>query len=276
MIQSSKVFLTLLSAGLVLTACTVGPILSGKDTPAGGTRTEFAFQTAAQHADQGYCATAMPIFVCLGSQGSGWEVAAERAGKCAPLAAKLWQQPKVSAGSIVSSDPRPRRRSKWVELKQPFAYQYSRQGILNEGLRQLRRAANANWPEAQAELTIQLEQTANNLPEARHWMERYYANARRKIYGGNAIPLDVQKRLKLVPRTGEGSVMWSPTAFASEDLKNLDCDRLLGKSRITKPAPIKNDTDDDLKKTKPKHASEPVNPDQQTTGNRRQRPGYRP
>jgi len=208
--------LTLLfSFGFMVSSCSSNASFDRKEPPAGGTRTELAFQVAIRQADQGYCASAMPVFVCLASQGNGWEVAAARAGKCAPLAAKLWQEP--------DEDDDPDHNFKWQD---------SPQSILTEGLRQYRRAANANWPQAQAALAVQLYETGgNSYAEARHWMERYDVNPRRKIYGGNIIPISMRKYLSSIPKTGDGGVMWTPIPFVAEDLHNPSCNALIGKGQ---------------------------------------------
>lgn len=229
---------------LIVTACGGGSGFDRKDPPIGGTRVEMAFQVAIQQADQGYCASAMPVLVCLASQGTGWEVAATRAAKCAPLAAKLWQEPADDA------DP-----------DHDFKWQNSPQSILIEGLRQYRRAANANWPEAQAALAIQLyEAGGNSYAEARHWMERYDVNPRRKIYGGNVIPVSVRKYLGNIPKTGAGGVMWTPIPFAAEDLHNYSCNSLIGKGHGSQEqSPLKKEDDDGIEKIKPRPTFEDHN-----------------
>jgi hypothetical protein len=227
--------------GFMISSCSSNSSFDRKEPPAGGTRVEMAFQVAIQQADKGYCASAMPVFVCLASQGSGWEVAATRAAKCASLAAKLWQEP--------DEDEDPDHNFKW---------QASPDSILTEGLRQYRRAANANWPQAQAALAMQLYETGgNSYAEARHWMERYDLNPRRKIYGGNVIPISVRKYLRSVPRTGAGGVMWTPIPFAAEDLHNPSCDALIGKRHGSARRNVaKTEENDGVEKIKPRRTNE--------------------
>jgi len=251
----------LLVATLTLSACSKpGPKFDKDNPPTGGTRAELAYQMATRLAAQGYCATAMPVFVCLAGQGAGWEVAAQGAGECAPTAAKLWKASGLTADHAPQSEA-DRGHEATFKLQQSYAYQSSAEGILAEGLRQLRRAANANWPEAQAELAIQLHAAGGqNLAEARHWMERYDANARRKIYGGDEIPPAIRKTLKQIPRSGAGGSQWFPIAFSAEPSSNHDCDRLLGK-RPNQQKPNRheshgaNNDDDGIEKIKPRHQS---------------------
>jgi len=230
-------FVPIVVLSLIVTACGGGAGFDRNDPPAGGTRVEMAFQTAIRQADQGYCASAMPVFVCLASQGNGWEVAATRAGKCAPIAAKIWQQADEDA------DP-----------DHDFAWQSSPDKVLAEGLRQYRRAANANWPQAQAALAMQLyEDGGNSLAEARHWMERYDINPRRKIYGGNVIPISMRKHLSNVPKTGAGGVMWTPIPFAAEDLHNSSCNALISKGHGSRRQGLaETEEDDGIAKIKPR------------------------
>ncbi len=248
----------LFASVLVLAACgSAGPKFDKKNPPAGGTRAELVYQMATRLADQGYCATAMPVFVCLAGQGPGWEVAAQRAGQCAPIAARLWQEDDLDKAHTADSEENKQHKTT-LKLQQPFAWQSSPKAILAEGLRQLRRAANANWPEAQAELAVQLYSAGGkDLAEARHWMEQYDKNARRKIYGGNEIPVDIRKALKTVPRSGAGGSQWFPVEFLAEPSRNHDCDRLLGKRPLKQhsdlPAPRQvQEIDDGLEKTEPK------------------------
>jgi hypothetical protein len=237
----------------LLSACSGvgGPKIDRKDPPAGGTAAEFAYQIANNMAEQGYCDRAMPIFVCLASQGNGWEVAAHQAGTCGPQAAQLWQAPKAAPEPITREEPRGRRRNRKIRLQ--FEFQNSPDTVRAEGVRQLRRAANANWPEAQAELALQLASAGGaDQAEARHWMERYDQNARRKIYGGNAIPIEVRRQLAAVPRTGAGGTMWTPIPFAAEDLHNRSCNQLLGVRPGQKQKTKTPVVDDGVEKVKPR------------------------
>ncbi|MCF6293764.1 MAG: hypothetical protein L3J04_10255 [Robiginitomaculum sp.] len=244
-------FIPIAALSLIVAACGGGAGFDRKDPPAGGTKVEMAFQTAIRQADQGYCASAMPVFVCLASQGNGWEVAATRAGKCAPIAAKLSQQADEDA------DP-----------GHDFAWQSSPDKILAEGLRQYRRAANANWPQAQAALAIQLyEDGGNSYAEARHWMERYDINPRRKIYGGNVIPISMRKHLSTIAKTGAGGVMWTPIPFAAENLHNSSCNALIGKGHgSSRQGSAEIEDDDGIVKTKPRKTHEDSDTQPRGTG----------
>ncbi len=248
-------FLSLFIGCLVLVSCTQNQ--HERDTPAGGTRAELAYQMALKLAEQGNCRRAMPIFVCLAGQGTGWEVAAFRAGKCAPLAAQLWQNnSKVRQQNPIDDTLSHRKQLKKIKLD--FAFLHSPGTIRTEGFRQLRRAANANWPEAQALLATQLTQAgAPYQSEAKQWLLRYDANARRKIYGGNAIAQDIRNTLKPVA-TKPGSAKWIPVNFAAEHIQNTGCTRLLAEHQNAPRRPSAPDQDDGIEHTEPRLPTDPV------------------
>ncbi len=256
---------------LILSACSAPAILGGKDRPAGGTRAELTYQTALQLSERGYCDRAMPIFVCLASNGPGWEVAAQRAGQCAPLAADLWKpaEPNARPKPAVAPEQGERQQGQTRELNLDFRlnFQESPDSIRAEGMRQLRRTANAGWPQGQADLIIRLTETGGvNLAEAKVWLTRYDANPRRKIYGGNEIPAEVRATLNALDQTEPTNSNWTAQPFVAENLQNRQCSRLLGKRPNGKPTSTEIVEDDGLEKTKPQI---PTNrPNNQPSSNR--------
>jgi len=241
-----------LSLALVVGACTGVPTADRKDPPAGATRTELVYQIATSMADQGFCDKAMPVFVCLAAEGPGWEVAAKRAGQCGPLAAINWQPPQQN-----SQAKRQIRRGRVLDISINMAFEDSAEQVRTEGLRQLRRAANANWPDAQAELITQLSgQTDNAQAEAKLWLGRYDANPRRKIYGGDAIHSDVRERLQTIASVSNDAPNWTSVPFTAEALNEPECDRLLGKRHRSSANPKIRIKDDGLEKTKPRRQIE--------------------
>ncbi|VAV89758.1 hypothetical protein MNBD_ALPHA06-897 [hydrothermal vent metagenome] len=244
-----------------LVNCGSGPKIDRKNPPTGGTRSEFIYQVASNMANQGYCAKAMPAFVCLASMGKGWEVAARRAGQCAPLAAEQWQPTDPDA---VLKKPLSGRGRK-VDIDLNLTFEANPASVRAEGLRQLRRAAQAGWPDAQAELIAQLVEAGDAyLVEAKTWLLRYDANTRRKIYGGDAIKREMRQQLKPINAATD---TWTATGFAAEDLNEPQCDSLLG-IRRNRPgahhAPVVED--DGLETIKPsgQHGQAPDGDNQNT------------
>jgi len=243
-----------LGLALVIGACSSGPRADRKDPPAGATRAEFVYQIATSMADQGFCNKAMPVFVCLAAEGTGWEVAAKRAGQCGPLAAISWKPPTQSA----RANQQIIRRGRILDISINMTFEESPEQVRAEGLRQLRRAANANWPDAQAELIAQLSgQTNEAQREAKLWLTRYDANPRRKIYGGDAVHRDVRERLKTVAApAGADDSNWTSLAFTTEALNEPECDQLLRKRPHRNAGPKIHVEDDSLEKTRPRRRIE--------------------
>ncbi|PHR57132.1 MAG: hypothetical protein COA47_12025 [Robiginitomaculum sp.] len=238
---------------LILSACTSPAILSGKDRPAGGTRAELAYQTALQLSERGYCDRAMPIFVCLASDGPGWEVAAQRAGQCAPLAADLWKPADSNSKSKPSVAPEQgEHQPREFNLDFRLDFQESPASIRAEGMRQMHRTANAGWPQAQADLVSRLTEAGGAyLAEAKVWLAQYDANPRRKIYGGNEIPANVRATLNEWEPNAPTDTHWTAQPFSAENLHNRECNRLLAKHGNRKPGHAHVVEDDGLEKTKP-------------------------
>ncbi len=198
-------FIRIIGLGLALIVAACSSSSSGidkKNPPTGGTPTEFGFQYAQVIAKNGNCDQALPIFICLGEQGAGWELAVHSGGMCALEAAKLWTEPLgqrpgfFSKRSVVSFD-KPYFRSKTA---------------LNEkGLSLLHSAAAAGWPDSQAALTRILGAAGNvdtDLSEAKLWLARYDRNPRRKIYGSNTLDKDLRSQLASIDLPPASDALW--------------------------------------------------------------------
>lgn len=243
-------------APLMLVACGGGPKMNGPDAPRGGSRAEVLYQAGLKLSEKGYCDKAMPVFVCLAGQGHGWEVAAQRAGQCGPAAAKLWAPPmaddqpmrKDASGNPLPPEPQDRKREKFdpAKIRFHYAWQQSPDATRDEGRRQLFRAAQANWPSSQALLVQELvaDGDPQSLQQAAIWLNRYDNNPRRKVYGGDDVPVSVRKQL-LDVKLPKQTKPWRPSVFAAEPGVNPTCTRLLG-ARPDRPNKAKaKDGDDD-------------------------------
>lgn len=250
--------LVLLLAPLALTACGgKGPRMDGPDGPHGGSRAELLYQSALKLSEKGYCDKAMPVFVCLASQGHGWEVAAQRAGQCAPSAAKLWKPPmeddqvmrKDANGKTLPPDGSGIGKDKFEpgKIRFHYAWESTPDAIRAEGKRQLKRAAAANWPSSQVLLVQELAALgdAKSLTAAAIWLNRYDNNPRRKVYGGDDVSLKIRKQLAAILLPKQKSV-WHPSVFAAEAGQNAVCDRVLGmRQHPHRPKSGNQDGDDD-------------------------------
>lgn len=245
-----------LLAPMLLAACGgKGPKLDGPNGPHGGSRAEVIYQSALKLSEQGYCDKAMPLFVCLASQGHGWEVASQRAGQCAPAAAKMWSPPiaddqpirKDADGKTLPPGEDKKGRFSPEDIDLHYAWSTSPNGIRTEGMRQLRRAADANWPSSQALMVQELSSRgdADSLHAAAIWLQRYDNNPRRKVYGGDDVPIAIRKQLDGV-KVSEPDTPWRPAVFAAETGANPACDQLLGMRNARKrPDGVPSTEDDD-------------------------------
>lgn len=188
--------------GLIIAGCNGGPKAAAKkDVPAGSSATEISYQYAYSMAKNGYCGQAMPIFICLADQGTGWAIAAHQAGRCALQIADDWK------GPITRSSRAFPARSK-VSFAAPY-YQDATK-MRQKGMAMLRRAGRAGWPDSQAQLVNELSADPTNtaaMAEAKAWLERYDANVRRKVYGTNAISSATRARLRSVSTEGRDTAL---------------------------------------------------------------------
>lgn len=160
-----------------------------RNPPVGGTAAEYGFQYAQAIAKNGNCDQALPILICLGNQGPGWELATHSGGVCALEAAKLWTGPLDRRAGFFKKSPT-------ISFDKPY-YQ-SKTALYEKGLALLHRSAAAGWPDSQVVLARTLSapgSTQAQLQEAKLWVARYDQNPRRKIYGSNSIETTTRETL---------------------------------------------------------------------------------
>ena len=174
-----------------------------RNPPVGGTAAEYGFQYAQTIAKNGNCDQALPILICLGEQGPGWELATHSGGVCALEAAKLWSGPLHRRAAFF-------KKSKTISFDKP--YFQSKAALYEKGLALLHRSAAAGWPDSQVALARALSapgSTQAQLQEAKLWVARYDLNPRRKIYGSNSIEKDTRERLADIPLPPDTDPAWT-------------------------------------------------------------------
>ncbi len=216
--------LGLLCLGVMLAACgssNKNPGLTDDDQPVGGTPAELAFQYAQAIAKNGNCDQALPVLICLGEQGRGWELAQHSGGMCALDAAKVW------TGPLQKRDGYYAKTSK-VSYDKP--YYKTKDSLREKGLTLLRSTAGAGWPDSQAALALELGAAGNSAAqwqEARFWLTRYDRNARRKIYGTNILGPDVRARLAQSPLPPPDDAAWTLRNLVKLDEQDQFCQQLV-------------------------------------------------
>ncbi|PHS25959.1 MAG: hypothetical protein COA84_06820 [Robiginitomaculum sp.] len=188
---------------IIIAACSSTETgIDRRNPPVGGTAAEYGFQYAQAIAKNGNCDQALPIFICLGNQGSGWELATHSGGVCALEAAKLWSGPLHRRAAFF-------KKSRAISFDKPY-YQ-SKAALYEKGLKMLHRAAAADWPDSQAALARALSapgSTQAQLQEAKLWVARYDRNPRRKIYGSNSIEKNTRETLAGIPLPPDTDPAW--------------------------------------------------------------------
>ncbi len=210
---------------LVSSCSSSGTGIDRKDPPVGGTPAEFGFQYAQTIAKNGNCDQALPILICLGEQGPGWELAVHSAGVCALEAAKLWTGPLEARPGFFG------RRSK-ISFDKPY-YQ-SKTALYDKGLSLLHASATAGWPDSQAVLARELSQTstpATDLAEARLWLNRYDRNSRRKIYGTNTLDVILREKLANADLPAESDSLWKRHDLVKHPSRDPFCRQLISTGR---------------------------------------------
>ena len=230
-----------LLALLALAACTsAGPGSDKRNPPAGATPAEYGFQYAQMIARNGNCDQALPVFICLGGQGRGWELALHSGGVCAIEAARHWSGPITRRGGFYGKNSK-------ISFDAPY---YRSQGALRaKGLALLRQAAAAGWPDSQAFLVQELSRPGApqaDLQEARLWLHQYDLSPRRKIYGSNAIDPAVRQRLSgiTLPAGDAGKILHQD--LQSRPAHDPFCRQLLSHRSRARPAPSADDGLDKL------------------------------
>ncbi len=222
-----------------LAACAAKkPDFDPKNPPVGGTPAEYGFQYAQAIAKRGNCDQALPILICLGEQGPGWELAMHSSGVCALEAAKLWTGPlQVRPGFY--------NKESTVSFDKPY-YQ-TQDALYAKGLTQLHRSAAAGWPDSQAVLVKEYgtaDKTAEQRQEAKLWLTRYDDNTRRKIYGGNSVDTDLRARLTSVDAPDAADPRWQKIALPRTPAKDPFCRHVI-RARPVHSAPEPPQSDDD-------------------------------
>lgn len=226
-------------AVLAVAACSSSRTATdGRNAPAGATPAEYGFQYAQMIAKNGNCDQALPVFVCLGAQGRGWELALHSGGVCAIEAARHWTGPIQRRGGFYG------RHSK-ISFDAPY---YRTQDALRaKGLALLRQAAAAGWPDSQAFLVQQLSgpgASLTDLGEAKMWLHQYDLNPRRKIYGSNAIGTNTRKRLAGIALPAGSGGKGLHQALARRPAHDAFCRQLVSHRSSIK----RQDVDDGLEK----------------------------
>jgi hypothetical protein len=243
--RSRYAIFDVLALPLVLAACSSANTgVDNRNPPTGGTPAEFGFQYAQTIAKNGNCDQALPILICLGEQGTGWELATHSSGVCALEAAKLWTGPlQVRSGFF--------NKASKVSYDKPY-YQ-SKTALNAKGMALLRLSAAAGWPDSQAVLVRTLSGPGHDqedLREAKLWITRYNHNPRRKIYGSNSIDKEIRTQLVDIAPPPPADPAWAKKALPKMTSQDPFCKSVLhtGGFRPHR-APIAKEaepTDDDL------------------------------
>lgn len=229
--QAAARGLGLVCLALILASCG-GPKkpagLGAGDDPVGGTPAELNFQYAKTIAKNGNCDQALPVFICLGAQGLGWELAQHSGGMCALEAARLWQGPLQKRDGFYGKTSK-------VSYDKPY-YQ-SKEALYAKGLALLRSTAGAGWPDSQAALAQELGaigQTQEQMMEAKFWLTQYDRNARRKIYGSNVLGPEIRARLADSPLPSPDDPKWGRQTLLKSPNQGAFCQTI---TRRRPPAP---------------------------------------
>ncbi len=229
-----------LGLALITAACSSSSArIDRENPPVGGTPAEFGFQYAQAIAKNGNCDQALPIFICLGEEGAGWELAVHSGGMCALEAAKLW------TGALQVRPKFFNRRSK-INFDKPY-YQ-SKEALNNKGLSLLHQAAAAGWPDSQAALARTLGAggaTGADLSEAKLWLARYDANPRRKIYGSNTLDQNLRTRLARIEPLPASDALWAKTEMVKKPPQDPFCRQLI-RTRSQRQSPNAQTSDETL------------------------------
>jgi len=216
--QSRYAILGMLALPMALAACSSPNTgVDSRNPPTGGNPAEYGFQYAQTIAKNGNCDQALPILICLGEQGPGWELATHSSGVCALEAAKLWTGPlQVRSGFF--------NKASKVSYDKPY---YRSKAALNaKGMALLRLSAAAGWPDSQAVLVRTLSGPGHdeaNLREAKLWITRYDHNPRRKIYGSNSIDKDIRTQLANITPPTPSDPAWKKTILPKTDMQDPFC-----------------------------------------------------
>ncbi len=225
-----------LVALVVLVACTSsGPSSGRHNPPAGATPAEYGFQYAQMIARNGNCDQALPVFICLGTQGRGWELALHSGGVCAIEAAKHWSGPIGRRGGFYGPHSK-------ISFAAP--YYHSQSALRAKGLALLRQAAAAGWPDSQAFLVQELshpDASTADLEEAKLWLHQYDLNPRRKIYGSNAIGAAARQRLAHIALPAGPADQVLHQDLQSRPAHDAFCRQLLRRRQGVKRAPPEDD-----------------------------------
>lgn len=243
--RSRYAILGMLALPLVLAACSSANTgVDNRNPPTGGTPAEFGFQYAQTIAKNGNCDQALPILICLGEQGSGWELATHSSGVCALEAAKLWTGPlQVRSGFF--------NKASKVSYDKPY---YRSKAALNaKGMALLHLSAAAGWPDSQAVLVRTLSGPGHDqedLREAKLWITRYNHNPRRKIYGSNSIDKDIRTQLADITPPPPSDPAWEKKTLPKMAMQDPFCKSVI-RTRALSPqhTPSEPDaipSDDDL------------------------------
>jgi len=207
---------------LLLAACSSPNTgVDSRNPPTGGTPAEFGFQYAQTIAKNGNCDQALPILICLGEQGPGWELATHSGGVCALEAAKLWTGPLQA---------RPGFFNKASKVSYDKPYYRSKAALNAKGMALLHRSAAAGWPDSQAVLVRTLSGPGHDeadLREAKLWITRYDHNPRRKIYGSNSIDKDIRTQLADITPPPASDPAWKKTVLSKVSSQDPFCKSVL-------------------------------------------------
>ena len=238
--------LALMSLSLLAACSSSDTGIDPRNPPVGGTAAEYGFQYAQTIAKNGNCDQALPILICLGNQGPGWELATHSGGVCALEAAKLWTGPLHRRASFF-------KKSRTISFDKPY-YQ-SKAALYEKGLALLHRSAAAGWPDSQAALARTLSahgSTQTQLQEAKLWVARYDQNPRRKIYGSNSIEQVTREMLADITLPPDTDPAWVKKGLAPTPTQDPFCRSVLhtrpahGPHSGFTPRNIEDDVDDGL------------------------------
>ncbi|PHS25835.1 MAG: hypothetical protein COA85_06580 [Robiginitomaculum sp.] len=237
--RSRYAILGILVLPLVLATCTSSNNgVDKRNPPTGGTPAEFGFQYAQAIAKNGNCDQALPILICLGEQGTGWELATHSSGVCALEAAKLWTGPlQVRAGFF----------SKTSKVSYNKPYYQSKAALNAKGMALLHLSAAAGWPDSQAVLVRTLSGPGHNaadLREAKLWITRYDQNPRRKIYGSNSINKDIRSKLTDIAPPAPSDQEWEKKTLPKITSQDPFCKSVI-RTGFLRPqhAPLNNEAE---------------------------------